>query len=52
MAEILAGKYRGGRLFLSNNVPYISRLNDGSSGQAPAGFVQAAIARASGELRL
>lgn len=35
-----------GKVFVSNNVPYITRLNDGSSTQAPAGFVQAAIARA------
>lgn len=35
-----------GKVFVSNNVPYIGRLNDGHSQQAPAGFVQAAIARA------
>lgn len=35
-----------GKVFVSNNVPYITRLNDGSSTQAPAGFVQVAIARA------
>lgn len=35
-----------GKVFLTNNVPYIGRLNDGHSQQAPAGFVQAAIARA------
>lgn len=29
----------------SNNVPYINRLNEGSSQQAPANFVQAAIRR-------
>ncbi len=34
-----------GPVFLSNNVPYITRLNDGSSDQAPTGFVQAAIQR-------
>lgn len=33
-------------VFISNNVPYITRLNEGSSAQAPAGFVQNAIARA------
>lgn len=31
------------RLNLENNVPYINRLNAGSSAQAPAGFVQQAI---------
>lgn len=35
-----------GKVFVTNNVPYIGRLNDGHSQQAPAGFVQAAIARA------
>jgi len=30
-------------IFVSNNLPYINRLNDGYSGQAPAGFVEAAI---------
>ena len=35
-----------GKVFISNNVPYITRLNDGHSRQAPSGFVQAAIARA------
>lgn len=36
----------GPPVFISNNVPYITRLNDGSSSQAPRGFVQAAILRA------
>jgi len=35
-----------GVIFISNNVPYIGRLNDGSSTQSPAGFIQAAILRA------
>lgn len=35
-----------GKVFITNNVPYIQRLNDGWSKQAPAGFVQAAILRA------
>ena len=30
----------------TNNVPYIEKLNAGSSAQAPAAFVQAAIVRA------
>lgn len=33
-------------ILISNNLPYINRLNEGSSKQAPAGFVQAAIQRA------
>ena len=35
-----------GKVFVSNNVPYILPLNDGHSKQAPAGFVQLAILRA------
>lgn len=31
-------------IFITNNLPYIQRLNDGYSKQAPAGFVEAAIA--------
>ena len=32
-----------GSIFLSNNVPYIGRLNDGHSPQAPPGYVQVSI---------
>ena len=30
----------GDSLYLTNNVPYITRLNEGHSKQAPVGFVQ------------
>lgn len=33
----------GYTIHISNNLPYISRLNEGSSKQAPAGFVEKAI---------
>jgi len=36
-------KLTRGPIFVSNNVPYIQKLNEGSSAQAPAGFVQMAI---------
>ena len=41
----LATGYRvqQGPVFISNGAPYIGRLNEGSSSQAPAGFVQDAI---------
>lgn len=45
VAGLTGYKLRRGRVFISNNVPYIRRLNDGSSKQAPRGFVQAAIRR-------
>lgn len=34
---------------ISNNLPYIRRLNEGYSGQAPAGFVEDAIIQARGQ---
>lgn len=40
------GMYDGERdveIHITNNLPYIQPLNDGSSVQAPAGFVRAAI---------
>lgn len=33
-------------VYITNNVPYITRLNEGTSQQAPKGFVQQAIRRA------
>lgn len=39
-------KLTKGPIFVSNNVPYIQKLNEGSSQQAPAGFVQMAIQKA------
>lgn len=36
----------GGALYLKNNLPYIARLNEGYSKQAPSGFVQSSIATA------
>lgn len=35
----------GGTLYLTNNLPYIERLENGYSGQAPAGMVRKNIAR-------
>ncbi len=41
-------RYRGGLLdasvHITNNLPYIGRLNEGSSAQAPAAFVEKAVA--------
>jgi len=39
---VLRGKKPGDKIYLSNVLPYIRRLNDGYSGQAPAGFVERA----------
>ncbi len=38
-------RIESGSVFISNNVPYIVRLNEGSSTQAPQGFVQGGIQR-------
>lgn len=47
VAEVVTGyTLEKGPVFISNNVPYIRKLNDGWSKQAPAGFVQAAILKA------
>ncbi len=37
----------GQDIFISNNLPYIVSLNEGSSSQAPAGFVEEAVQVAS-----
>jgi hypothetical protein len=34
---------RNQSIHITNNLPYIQRLNDGWSAQAPAGFVEAAV---------
>ncbi len=47
IAGIVTGyKLSMGAVFVSNNVPYIVRLNEGSSAQAPSAFVQRAIEKA------
>ena len=50
----IASTYRvsQGTVTIGNNVPYIVRLNAGSSQQAPAMFVQAGIAKAIRSLSL
>jgi hypothetical protein len=44
--SVIAG-YKGGRpqaaIHITNNLPYIGKLNEGHSAQAPAGFVERAI---------
>lgn len=44
--EVLSWRNQDGPIFSTNNVPYIGALNNGHSGQSPAGFVQAAIEKA------
>ena len=41
---IVLGSYKiNDTILITNNLPYIKRLNDGSSKQAPANFVEAAV---------
>lgn len=46
IAAVLAYQLGEGPLFVANSAPYISALNDGTSKQAPAGFVEVAVDRA------
>ena len=45
-AEVAGYRLEQGKVFVSNNVPYIQTLNNGHSKQAPAGFVQRAARKA------
>ena len=45
-ASIHGYKLQRGLVHVSNGVPYISRLNDGSSIQAPTAFVQRSVLKA------
>lgn len=42
-AQLLVYNTNKGNIYLQNNVPYIQKLNEGSSPKAPAGFVEMAI---------
>ena len=44
-ASVFNAAKPGETLYLKNNLPYIARLNDGYSKQAPAGFVEGSIVR-------
>jgi hypothetical protein len=41
-ARIISGAKVGQAIHISNNLPYIQRLNEGWSAQAPAGFIERA----------
>lgn len=40
---VLAGRVPGQDVFITNNLPYIKTLDEGSSEQAPSGFIDRAI---------
>jgi hypothetical protein len=50
-SRVVAERKRGQKIYISNNVDYIGKLNAGSSRQAPAGFVQKAFREAIQALR-
>lgn len=39
------------RIIISNNVPYIGELNNGSSAQAPSNFIQGAVSTGAAQVR-
>ena len=43
---VISGYNSGQEIHLTNNLPYIQRLNDGYSAQAPANFVEQAVMEA------
>lgn len=43
--SVINGWRPGQSIFITNNLNYISKLNAGSSAQAPAGFVERAVER-------
>lgn len=44
--RVVASYQLGGNIHITNNLPYIQRLNDGHSQQAPANFVETAVLEA------
>jgi hypothetical protein len=52
LAEVVAFRIADGKALVTNNVPYIRFLNGGSSKQAPAMFVEQAVAKAVQESKL
>lgn len=43
--EVIRSRNPEQGIYISNNLPYINRLNLGHSAQAPGGFIQAAVKR-------
>ena len=45
-SSVISGYNYGDEIHITNNLPYIQRLNDGYSGQAPTNFVETAVSQA------
>jgi len=52
ISRIQSYNLRQGKVYISNNVPYIIALNDGSSKQAPSNFIPTAILQALATIRV
>lgn len=48
----VAASYKQGDIWITNNVPYLKYLNNGSSKKAPAGFIEFAISEGARGVRL
>lgn len=51
VTRVLAFKLEDGALYVSNAVPYVPRLNDGHSKQAPSLFIETAVDQAVAKLK-
>jgi hypothetical protein len=52
LSSVMSNFKLGDDVYISNNLPYIGRLNDGYSKQAPIGFVEKAVQTAKSALEL
>jgi hypothetical protein len=48
---VIGSRPKGRVIFITNNLPYIERLNQGWSAQAPAGYVEKAVGKAVAAIR-
>ncbi len=51
VGQVISYKLAQGALWLSNSAKYIRKLNRGSSKQAPAGFIEAAVDHTKAEVK-
>lgn len=51
LRSVLLGTRQSAAIHITNNLPYIQRLNEGYSKQAPAMFVETAMAAAAAQVR-
>lgn len=49
--NVISSAASGATIYISNNLPYIGRLNQGYSRQAPAGYIERAVEAASNAVK-